>query len=97
MADDTEWEDFSAYSGEGVALGHPTPNGGMGRLAKEGPLFTSLYCQADCTAPDLILNLQNPENPVPLLKTNPNTNLQLPSTKEINMRSSFSINRDLLS
>jgi len=26
MTDDTGWNDFGAYSGGGVALGHPTPN-----------------------------------------------------------------------
>jgi arylsulfatase A-like enzyme len=48
MTDDTGWNDFGAYSGGGVALGHPTPN--VDRLAKEGAVFTSWYGQASCTA-----------------------------------------------
>jgi arylsulfatase A-like enzyme len=48
MTDDTGWGDFGAYSGGGVALGHPTPN--VDRLAKEGATFTSWYGQASCTA-----------------------------------------------
>lgn len=48
MTDDTGWGDFGAYSGGGVALGHPTPN--VDRLAKEGAVFTSWYGQASCTA-----------------------------------------------
>ena len=48
MTDDTGWNDFGAYSGGGVALGHPTPN--VDRLAKEGATFTSWYGQASCTA-----------------------------------------------
>ena len=48
MTDDTGWNDFGAYSGGGVALGHPTPN--VDRIAKEGAVFTSWYGQASCTA-----------------------------------------------
>src|SRR5258708_14301614 len=48
MTDDTGWNDFGAYTGGGAALGHPTPN--VDRIAKEGALFTSWYCQASCTA-----------------------------------------------
>lgn len=48
MTDDTGWNDFGAYTGGGVALGHPTPN--VDRIAKEGALFTSWYGQASCTA-----------------------------------------------
>jgi arylsulfatase A-like enzyme len=48
MTDDTGWNDFGAYSGGGVALGHPTPN--VDRLAKEGAVFTNWYGQASCTA-----------------------------------------------
>jgi arylsulfatase A-like enzyme len=48
MTDDVGWNDFGAYTGGGVALGHPTPN--INRLAKEGALFTSWYGQASCTA-----------------------------------------------
>lgn len=48
MTDDTGWQDFGAYSGGGIALGHPTPN--VDRLAKEGALFTNWYGQASCTA-----------------------------------------------
>jgi arylsulfatase len=48
MTDDTGWNDFGAYTGGGVALGHPTPN--IDRIAKEGVLFTSWYGQASCTA-----------------------------------------------
>jgi arylsulfatase A-like enzyme len=48
MTDDTGWGDFGAYSGGGMALGHPTPN--VDRIAKEGALFTSWYGQASCTA-----------------------------------------------
>ncbi len=48
MTDDTGWNDFGAYTGGGVALGHPTPN--IDRVAKEGALFTSWYGQASCTA-----------------------------------------------
>lgn len=48
MTDDTGWNDFGAYSGGGLALGHPTPN--VNRLAKEGAVFTSWYGQASCTA-----------------------------------------------
>lgn len=48
MTDDTGWQDFGAYSGGGVALGHPTPN--ADRLAEEGAVFTSWYGQASCTA-----------------------------------------------
>src|SRR3990167_7925061 len=48
MTDDTGWNDFGAYSGGGVALGHPTPN--ADRMAKEGAVFTSWYGQASCTA-----------------------------------------------
>ncbi len=48
MTDDTGWGDFGAYSGGGVALGHPTPN--VDKLAKEGAVFTSWYGQASCTA-----------------------------------------------
>ena len=39
MTDDTGWNDFGAYSGGGVALGHPTPN--IDRIAKEGATFTN--------------------------------------------------------
>lgn len=39
MTDDTGWGDFGAYSGGGVALGHPTLN--VDRIAKEGAYFTS--------------------------------------------------------
>jgi arylsulfatase len=48
MTDDTGWNDFGAYSGGGVALGHPTPN--IDRIAAEGAVFTSWYGQASCTA-----------------------------------------------
>lgn len=48
MTDDTGWNDFGAYSGGGVNLGHPTPN--VDRLAKEGATFTNWYGQASCTA-----------------------------------------------
>jgi len=48
MTDDTGWSDFGAYSGGGVALGHPTPN--VDQLANEGAVFTSWYGQASCTA-----------------------------------------------
>jgi arylsulfatase A-like enzyme len=48
MTDDTGWNDFGAYSGGGLTLGHPTPN--IDRIAKEGALFTSWYGQASCTA-----------------------------------------------
>ncbi|MGB6428655.1 MAG: arylsulfatase, partial [Methyloceanibacter sp.] len=48
MTDDTGWNDFGAYSGGGVALGHPTPN--VDQLTKEGATFTSWYGQASCTA-----------------------------------------------
>ena len=48
MTDDTGWNDFGAYSGGGVALGHPTPN--VDQIAKEGATFTNWYGQASCTA-----------------------------------------------
>jgi arylsulfatase len=48
MTDDTGWNDFGAYSGGGLTLGHPTPN--LDRMAKEGAVFTSWYGQASCTA-----------------------------------------------
>ena len=48
MTDDTGWNDFGAYSGGGIFLGHPTPN--IDRMAKEGAVFTSWYGQASCTA-----------------------------------------------
>jgi len=48
MTDDTGWNDFGAYSGGGLAQGHPTPN--IDRMAKEGAVFTSWYGQASCTA-----------------------------------------------
>jgi arylsulfatase A-like enzyme len=48
MTDDTGWQDFGAYTGGGVALGHPTPN--VDQIAKEGATFTSWYGQASCTA-----------------------------------------------
>ena len=48
MTDDTGWNDFGAYSGGGVALGHPTPS--VDQLAREGAVFTSWYGQASCTA-----------------------------------------------
>jgi arylsulfatase A-like enzyme len=48
MTDDTGWNDFGAYSGGGIALGHSTPN--VDRIAQEGALFTSWYGQASCTA-----------------------------------------------
>jgi len=48
MTDDTGWSDFGAYSGGGLALGHPTPN--VNRVAKEGAVFTNWYGQASCTA-----------------------------------------------
>jgi arylsulfatase A-like enzyme len=48
MTDDTGWNDFGAYSGGGIALGHATPN--IDRIASEGALFTSWYGQASCTA-----------------------------------------------
>jgi arylsulfatase len=48
MTDDTGWNDFGAYSGGGVSLGHPTPN--VDRIAKEGAVFTNWYGQASCTA-----------------------------------------------
>jgi arylsulfatase len=48
MTDDTGWNDFGAYSGGGLALGHPTPH--IDRMASEGAVFTSWYGQASCTA-----------------------------------------------
>jgi arylsulfatase len=48
MTDDTGWNDFGAYSGGGMSLGHPTPN--VDRIAKEGAVFTNWYGQASCTA-----------------------------------------------
>ena len=48
MTDDTGWNDFGAYSGGGMTLGHPTPN--IDKMAKEGAVFTSWYGQASCTA-----------------------------------------------
>jgi arylsulfatase len=48
MTDDTGWNDFGAYSGGGLALGHPTPK--IDLMAKEGAVFTSWYGQASCTA-----------------------------------------------
>jgi arylsulfatase len=48
MTDDTGWNDFGAYTGDGAALGHPTPN--VDQIAKEGATFTSWYGQASCTA-----------------------------------------------
>src|SRR6185312_17285112 len=48
MTDDTGWNDFGAYSGGGMTLGHPTPN--IDRIAKEGATFTNWYGQASCTA-----------------------------------------------
>jgi arylsulfatase len=48
MTDDTGWNDFGAYSGGGMFLGHPTPN--VDRIAKEGAVFTNWYGQASCTA-----------------------------------------------
>ncbi len=48
MTDDTGWNDFGAYSGGGMNLGHPTPN--IDKMAKEGAVFTSWYGQASCTA-----------------------------------------------
>jgi arylsulfatase A-like enzyme len=48
MTDDTGWNDFGAYSGGGLSLGHPTPN--VDRIAAEGAMFTSWYGQASCTA-----------------------------------------------
>jgi arylsulfatase len=48
MTDDTGWNDFGAYSGGGLSLGHPTPK--IDRIAKEGAVFTSWYGQASCTA-----------------------------------------------
>src|SRR6201992_2609702 len=48
MTDDTGWNDFGAYSGGGLTLGHPTPN--VDKMAKEGAVFTSWYGQASCTA-----------------------------------------------
>jgi hypothetical protein len=48
MTDDTGWNDLGAYSGGGLAQGHPTPN--VDRMAKEGAVFTSWYGQASCTA-----------------------------------------------
>lgn len=48
MTDDTGWGDFGAYTGGGVALGHPTPN--VDKMAREGAVFTSWYGQASCTA-----------------------------------------------
>lgn len=48
MTDDTGWNDFGAYSGGGLSLGHPTPN--VDKMAKEGAVFTSWYGQASCTA-----------------------------------------------
>jgi arylsulfatase A-like enzyme len=48
MTDDTGWNDFGAYSGGGMSLGHPTPN--IDRIAAEGAMFTSWYGQASCTA-----------------------------------------------
>lgn len=41
MTDDTGWNDFGAYSGGGLSLGHPTPN--IDRMAREGAVFTSWY------------------------------------------------------
>ena len=41
MTDDTGWNDFGAYSGGGMTLGHPTPN--IDKMAKEGAVFTSWY------------------------------------------------------
>jgi hypothetical protein len=48
MTDDTGWNDFGAYSGGGLGLGHPTPN--IDLIAKEGATFTNWYGQASCTA-----------------------------------------------
>jgi arylsulfatase len=48
MTDDTGWNDFGAYSGGGLGLGHPTPN--IDQIAKEGATFTNWYGQASCTA-----------------------------------------------
>jgi Sulfatase len=48
MTDDAGWNDFGAYSGGGMFLGHPTPN--IDRLANEGAVFTNWYGQASCTA-----------------------------------------------
>jgi arylsulfatase A-like enzyme len=48
MTDDTGWNDFGAYSGGGLGLGHPTPN--IDQMAKEGAIFTNWYGQASCTA-----------------------------------------------
>src|SRR3974377_2634330 len=48
MTDDTGWNNFGAYSGGGMSLGHPTPN--IDKMAKEGAAFTSWYGQASCTA-----------------------------------------------
>jgi arylsulfatase A-like enzyme len=48
MTDDTGWNDFGAYTGDGAALGHPTPN--VDQIAKEGATFTSWYGQASCRA-----------------------------------------------
>ena len=48
MTDDTGWNDFGAYSGGGLGLGHPTPN--IDQIAKEGAIFTNWYGQASCTA-----------------------------------------------
>jgi arylsulfatase A-like enzyme len=44
MTDDTGWNDFGAYSGGGLGLGHPTPN--IDLIAKEGATFTNWYWQA---------------------------------------------------
>ena len=48
MTDDTGWNDFGAYSGGGIHLGHPTTS--VDRIAKEGAVFTNWYGQASCTA-----------------------------------------------
>jgi len=48
MTDDTGWNDFGAYSGGGIALGHPTPS--VDQIAREGAVFTNWYGQASCTA-----------------------------------------------
>jgi arylsulfatase A-like enzyme len=48
MTDDTGWNDFGAYSGGGLSLGHPTPY--VDRMAREGAVFTNWYGQASCTA-----------------------------------------------
>jgi hypothetical protein len=41
MTDDTGWNDFGAYSGGGLSLGHPTPN--IDKMAKEGAVFSFLH------------------------------------------------------